>query len=161
MAGTKACKTPKAAAKGGSKKKRGCVENLKPVRTHEEAVELGRRGGQAYARNVAKRKATKQALETILSMPLKKGMSVDLEELASLSEAAGKNLTAGEAIAAKMVKMALAGDTKAMRMLYSLVGELDSHGNAARQQEEVQDDGFLEALNASAADDWKDGDDDA
>lgn len=129
-------------------------ENLQPVHTHEEAVERGRRGGQAYAKKVKERQTMAGALSALLAMPLRG--DENLAELQSLADAAagmGKkapNVTVAEAILLAQIKEALSGSTRAARFVAELM---------PAKEVEAPDDGLLEALNGTAAADWEeDGD---
>ena len=58
----------------------------------------------------------KRILKSTLSMPAKNGKLDDIDEIQSLSEIQGFNLTVGETLAAQMVLKALRGDTSAMKI---------------------------------------------
>ena len=60
-----------------------------------------------------------QALNAILDMPLRKGK---LQQIRSLSEVKGKNITAEQAILLAMVNKALKGDVRAATFVRDTVG---------------------------------------
>lgn len=82
-------------------------ENLKPVKSSEEARTRGRQGGLASGRSRRKRKALREYLNTLLAMP---------------SEA-GNGRNNAEEIAAALVNQALAGDIRAFTVIRDTVGE--------------------------------------
>ena len=59
------------------------TNNLNPVRSVEEAKAKGRNGGIASGKTRRERKAMKETLAALLSMPLKKGKSADIETIKS------------------------------------------------------------------------------
>lgn len=82
-------------------------ENLKPVKSSEEARTRGRQGGLASGRSRRKRKALREYLNTLLAMP---------------SEADNGRNNAEE-IAAALVNQALAGSIRAFETIRDTVGE--------------------------------------
>lgn len=94
--------------------------NLKAL-TPDEARELGRKGGIASGLARRERKQLREAAETLLGMPLKKG---DLEAFDSFKEAGNANVTVAESIVIEQAKRALNGDTKAARFLVDVSGEM-------------------------------------
>ena len=60
------------------------IENLKTPTT-AEARERGSLGGIASGKARREKKAMKETLETLLSMPLKNGQEADLDEIQSLA----------------------------------------------------------------------------
>lgn len=97
--------------------------NLKPVTTKEEARERGRKGGQTRARRAKERKAAAEVLDELLRMPLKDEEIVDLKKVRAMSTMKDANLTAWDVIMAMQVKKAMKGDTKAVELLMSLLGD--------------------------------------
>ena len=77
-----------------------------------------------------------------------------MEELETLTETEDLNLPVGILMAAQIIKQALSGDIKAYEKFIELTGQ--DPRLSAQEDEEVPDDGFLEALNGSAAEDWSD-----
>lgn len=75
------------------------IENLKPVRTREEAQRRGRLGGQAKAKKERERKNMQEVLRTLLAMK---------------NEAGGTNI---EQVAIALLNKALAGDVRAFEAL--------------------------------------------
>ena len=99
-----------------------------------EAVENGRKGGVASAKAKRERKAMRETLATLLSMPLKNGEAVDIEETQSIAALNGKNITVQEAIMLAQIKKAVEGDTKAAEFVR------DSSGNKLKEGIEISGD---------------------
>lgn len=99
------------------------VDNLNPVRSEDEARERGRQGGIASGKARREKKAMKETLETLLSMPLKNGKAADIDKIKSIAALKGKNITVQEAILLAQIQKALRGDTKAAEYVR------DSSGN--------------------------------
>lgn len=97
----------------------------------QEAVENGRKGGIASARAKRERKAMKDTLATLLSMPLKDGSAHDIDEIQSIASLNGKNITVQEAIMLAQIKKAVKGDTRAAEFVR------DSSGNKLKEGIEI------------------------
>lgn len=98
------------------------TDNLK-VPTSEEAREFGRRGGIASAKKRRERKAMKETLEELLSMPLKKGASADISKVRNIAAMKGKNITMQEAIMLSMLQKAAKGDVRAAEFVRDTAGQ--------------------------------------
>lgn len=93
--------------------------NLKPLST-ERAREIGKKGGQAYARNVRKRKALKEQMELLLALPLTderakkqfESMGVDAD-----------NMDNQMAMVVKTYAQALKGNINAVNTIREIIGE--------------------------------------
>ena len=135
-------------------------DNLKKGQpfTKENAAEMGRRGGIASGKAKRKKRSERERFELLMNIPLSKGSVKDLESIRNFESLEGKNLYVGDMIAAQMVQRALSGDREAARMIYNILGQM---GQQRDQGEEIEaaDDGFLEALGLTAANDWSDGGD--
>lgn len=98
------------------------IDNLKTPST-AEARERGSMGGIASGKARRERKAMKETLETLLSMPLKNGQEADLDEIQSLAATKGKNITVQEAIMLAQIQKAMKGDTKAAEYVRDTIGQ--------------------------------------
>ena len=98
------------------------IDNLR-VPTSEEAREIGRKGGIASAKARRKRKAMKETLDSLLSMTLKDNEAANIEEIQSVASLKGKNLTVQEAIIFAQIQKALKGDTRAMLLVFEMLGD--------------------------------------
>ena len=134
-----------------------------------QAVENGRKGGKASAKSKREKKALKETLEELLSMPLKDGTVANIDEIGSIAEINGKNITMQEAIILSMLNKAVKGNVRAAEYVRDTIGEFPG---AAEQQARIdklkaetarikgedtdtdQDDGFIEALKGEVADTW-------
>ena len=107
------------------------IENLEPVRTREEAAEKGRKGGIASGKAKREKKAMRQTLEALLSMPLKPGKATDIETIRNVASLKGKNISVQEAIMFAQIQKALKGDTKAAEYVR------DTSGNKLKEQVDI------------------------
>lgn len=98
------------------------IENLKTPTT-AEARQRGSMGGIASGKARRERKAMKETLETLLSMPLKNGQEADLDEIQSLAATKGKNISVQEAIMLAQIQKAMKGDTKAAEYVRDTIGQ--------------------------------------
>ena len=92
-----------------------------------EAAESGKLGGIASGKARREKKAMKDTLATLLAMPLKDGVSHDIDEIKSIASLNGKNITVQEAIMLAQVKKAVKGDTRAAEFIR------DSSGNKLKE----------------------------
>ena len=97
-------------------------DNLRTPTT-EEARERGRKGGQASVKAHRERKAMKETIGILLSMPLTEGAGTDVEQIKNLAEARGRNITVQDAIVIAMAKKAMKGDVRAGEFLRDTIGE--------------------------------------
>lgn len=93
------------------------------VPTSSQARENGRKGGLKSAEAKRKRKAMRETFEIILSMPLRKGKSTDIENIRSYVEMRGKNITIQDAINFSIIKKAMSGDVRAAEFIRDTIGE--------------------------------------
>lgn len=91
--------------------------------TKEELAECGRVGGIKGGETRRRKRKMKDALETLLSMPLKTATAADIEQIRSMQELKGANITVGEAIALAQVQKALKGDTTAAQFIRDTSGQ--------------------------------------
>jgi hypothetical protein len=100
-------------------------------RTTEEQQAITTKGGIASGRVRREKKAMKDTLATLLSMPLKDGMAHDIGEIQSIASLNGKNITVQEAIMLAQIKKAVKGDTRAAEFVR------DSSGNKLKEGIEI------------------------
>jgi hypothetical protein len=96
-----------------------------------EQVETATKGGIASGKVRREKKAMKDTLATLLSMPLKDGMADDIDQIKSIASLNGKNITVQEAIMLAQIKKAVKGDTKAAEFVR------DSSGNKLKEGIEI------------------------
>ena len=151
----------------------GGHENLIPFskRSKDEARENGRKGGKASGETRRKKANFRKALNAILTA------KIDHPEWTPFLESLGLDSTV-EDVNAAMIREALNGNVKAYEAIARYSGqsdrtEADQEEQKARteaakaqtavakaksgqdEEEEVPDDGFLEAIKGSAAEDWE------
>lgn len=88
-----------------------------------EAVENGRKGGKKSAMVKREKKAMKETLEALLSLPMKSGKSVDVEAVKNFAALKGKNITVQEAMAIAMLQKAMKGNVKAAEWIRDTAGQ--------------------------------------
>lgn len=113
-----------AGKKGKSGTNPNSIANLSPITertTPEQRREIASKGGKAKAEAQRQRKEMKDMIQDIFSIGIKKGKVY--EDIKSLEDAKGKNLTVGQALILAQVKKAMTGDTRAMEFLRDTMGE--------------------------------------
>ena len=98
-------------------------DNLIPVRSESEAREKGKNGGIASGKARREKKAMKDTLNDLLSMPLKSGKAADVETIKNLAALKGKNITVQEAIMLAQIQKAMKGDTRAAEYVRDTIGQ--------------------------------------
>ena len=141
-------------------------KNLVPntERSPSEARENGRKGGIKSGETRRRKKALKSLMNDLLSSEI---VNDDIYN-STVDMGFGTNPTYGAAVVAAMVRQAALGDTKAFNAIVDLIGEGSSGERVKLQKKQVElqerklagaeeqtpDDGFLSALDGSAAEDW-------
>jgi hypothetical protein len=123
-------------------------ENLKIIRTENEAREKGRKGGIASGKARREKKAIKDIVELVLQMPIKDGKKTSVDRIKSLASANGQNISVQEALVLKTTQKALQGDIKALRLLLEMAGQnptQDGYGG-----ELAEDDGLIDSIEEAA-----------
>lgn len=94
---------------------------IKPTRdlTAEQRRESARRAGKASAKKKRERREMREMARDILEMPLREG---GVDEVRSMAEVKGKNVTVMEAALLVQAQKALAGDTRAFEMIRDTAG---------------------------------------
>ena len=97
-------------------------KNLIPndARTPNERRVNAQKAGIASGRTRRAKKEQKAIILNILSLPLKKG---SIDEIQTLADAQGANLTVNEAIVIAQISKALRGDTKAAQYIRDTAGQ--------------------------------------
>lgn len=132
----------------------------------EEARECGRKGGKASGEARRKKADFRKTLNALLTA------EIDNPEWSSLLKALGLDNTLESAVNAAMIKEALMGNVKAYEAIAKYSGQSEKTDTDQEEQnlrmaatkvkmgvddeEEMEDDGFLDALNGTAATDWED-----
>ena len=110
------------------------TENLRPIRlTHEQAVEIGRRGGLARVEKDRQRKLLRETISVALAA------EVADEDVARQLEEAGLDNSQQSAIVYAMIRRAAAGDVEAARFLRDTAGQKPTDQfNLSLQQTPIQ-----------------------
>jgi len=91
--------------------------------TEEQQRDLTVAGGKASVEAKRKRKALKETLEILLSKPYKDGKIDDIEEIKSIADLKGTNITTDQIIMVSMVNKAMKGDQRAIEYITNVIGE--------------------------------------
>ena len=142
-------------------------KNLVPFteRTESEQRKIRQAGGRKSGETRRRKKALKSLMNDLLS-----GDIVNDEIYNRTIDMGCNDPTYGAAVVAAMVRQAALGDTKAFNAIVDLIGEGSSGERVKLQkkqvalqekklsgeEEQTPDDGFLSALDGSAAEDWND-----
>ena len=129
-------------------------QNLKPFGsgklTESEQREIQKKGNKKSAEVRSTNAEMKKRLEQIVKMTLREGKA---DKIKNLADAKGANLTISDAVLVKLVTMALSGNMKALGKLMELLGMDNIEPPTAPQE---QSNGFVNALNDTAAEVWAD-----
>ena len=94
-------------------------QNLKPITSESMARELGRKGGLAKAKNMAKKRTMREIAEMVATMELK-----DPKMLAALHAAGFQDpITNDDAAFFGLIRKAQTGDPSAMKLLAEMRGQ--------------------------------------
>ena len=140
----------------------GNLRRLSP----SEAREYGRRGGNASGESRRRKADFRKILNALLTA------EIDNPEWTPLLEALGLDSTLESAVNAAIIREALAGDVKAYIAIRDTLGQTTKSEADLEEQkirtaaakaktgqdveEEPEDDGFLQAFNDAADEDWPD-----
>lgn len=123
-------------------------ENLKIIRTENEAREKGRKGGIASGKARREKKAIKDIVEIVLQMPLQNGKKTSVESIKNLASAKGQNISVQEALVLKLTQKALSGDIKALRLLLEMAGQDPTQNGYGDEPNE--NDGLIDSIEEAA-----------
>lgn len=91
--------------------------------THEERVEMGRRGGVASGVAKRKKKAMKESLSILMNKSMRGHQIRDAKSIEELAKRNGLNITAQDAIMVAMILKAQSGDVSAATFIRDTLGE--------------------------------------
>jgi hypothetical protein len=98
------------------------IENLKTP-SAEEARTRGRKGGIQSGKARREKKAMRETLAALLSMPMKDGEFADAESIKNFASMKGKNIDVQTAISIAMIQRALKGDKGAAEFVRDTSGQ--------------------------------------
>ena len=144
-------------------------QNLIPFtkRSESEVREINSKGGKKSGEVRRRKRNLKAAMKAVLSLPVQ---DIDKWNAISALGVDPADIDNQTAIVCALMSKAMAGDVAAFKEIRSLLGE-DNDAERLKLQkqelklkekklgdndEEIPDDGFLAALNGSAAGDWND-----
>lgn len=103
------------------------LANLRKLKKGDpESKRISKLGNEAVKEKARKRRAIREDLDILLNLSLKKGQMVYSEDIQSLAEAEGKNISVQTAIDIAMVQRAMMGDVQAAQYIRDTVGEKPS-----------------------------------
>lgn len=147
-------------------------ENLIPFnkRTEVEQRKIASAGGKASGEARRKKADFRKTLNALLTA------EIDSPEWSPVLEALGLDSTLESAVNAAMIMKAMKGDVRAYEAIAKYSGQSEKSDTDQEEQQlrmaaskakmgggdedEVEDDGFLDALNGSAGTDWEDWEED-
>ena len=91
--------------------------------TSEELRARARAGGIASGKARREKKAMRETLDILLSMPMKDGEYADVDSIQSFAAIKGKNISVQEAILIAQVNKAMKGDTRAAEYVRDIMGQ--------------------------------------
>lgn len=91
--------------------------------TPEQRRESGRKGGIASGESKRRKKAMRETLEILLSMPMKSGKYADIEGVKNFAAIKGKNINVQEAMIISMLQRAMKGDVRAAEWVRDTAGQ--------------------------------------
>lgn len=91
--------------------------------TPEERRENGRKGGIKSGETKRRKKAMKETIEVLLSMPMKDGRIADVDSIKNFASMKGKNIDVQTAISIAMIQRALKGDKGAAEFIRDTSGQ--------------------------------------
>jgi hypothetical protein len=80
-------------------------------------------GGIASGEARRRKKAMRETLEALLSLPMKDGIAADVEAIKSFAALKGQNITVQEAMMIAMIQKAMKGNVKAAEWVRDTAGE--------------------------------------
>lgn len=102
----------------------------------QKAVENGRKGAQASAEAKRKKKSMIKVWETVRGLPLHNGTRTSIEEVQSIANVQGANLSVEEAMMLAMARKAVSGDVRAFEALTKFTDQ-DRAAQLARRAAEL------------------------
>lgn len=91
--------------------------------TPKERKQRAKKAGIASGKARREKKAMRETLDILLSMPMKDGAYADVESIQSFASIKGKNISVQEAILIAQVQKAMKGDTKAAEYVRDTIGQ--------------------------------------
>lgn len=142
-------------------------KNLIPFteRTESEVRELNAKGGRKSGETRRRKKAMRDAMKELLSMPV---MNTKIYNATAMMGVEPENIDNQAAILCSLILNAQTGNVLAAKEVRSIIGEDNETARIKLQKEEfklkkqkyigddeeIADDGFIDALNGTAAEDW-------
>jgi hypothetical protein len=91
--------------------------------TPSEARSRGRKGGIASGKARREKKLFRETLDALLSMPMKEGKEVSVDDIKNFANIKGQNISVQEAILIAQIQKAMKGDTRAAEYVRDTIGQ--------------------------------------
>lgn len=91
--------------------------------TSENARENQKKGVEARKRNKELRESMQSTMDMLLRKSLKEGAQIDPENILSIAETEGQNISVQQAIALAQIQKALLGDVESAKFIRDTLGE--------------------------------------
>lgn len=124
-------------------------EDLTPEQRRENAIKASK---ASHVKRGA-RKAWADEMREIMTMPLANKRISEIEDIASMRDVKGKNVTVQSVILVALTQKAMKGDVKAIDLIMRIL-EQDPALTRNMAYEEA-DDGFIDALKGTVSDVWQ------
>ena len=103
------------------------MDNLKPFKKGDSrAAEAGRKSGEVRRKKAQERQTLKSSLKTLLTVSLKRGEIVEVDEIMDLADIENINIDVQTAISIATIQRALQGDIQAVQFIRDTIGEKPS-----------------------------------
>lgn len=99
------------------------IEKYNETLTKDELIERARNAGIKSGEARRKKRTFKDSLNTLLSLTMKAGDAADIDEIQSMANLKGMNLTVQETILLAQIKKAMSGDTTAAVYIRDTIGQ--------------------------------------
>lgn len=119
------------------------IENLKPFtsdQNREEAAKNGKKGGIASGIARKQKKTMQELAKMILNMSMANGEVHSIEDIQSIADIKGKNLTIDEMILLKQTEKALKGDLQSAMFIRDTSGNKPIDVQQVIEKPIIQDD---------------------
>lgn len=111
--------------------------------TAEERAACGRVGGKRSGESRRKKRAMRETLEILLSLPMNAGKKAEIDRIKNFRDIKGKNIDVETALMVQMIQKALKGDTYAAAFIRDTSGQ--------KPQEDVSVNGSIPVVIAGSS----------
>ena len=103
------------------------MDNIIPFeKGSQRAIDAGKKSGEVRRKKAQERQSLKNSLKTLLTVSLKRGEIVEIDEIMDLAEVENMNIDVQTAISIATIQRALQGDIQAVQFIRDTIGEKPS-----------------------------------